>query len=77
MILLPGRSYGNQDRTASAEDTAFILLPGRSYGNQDLDNAEASSMEILLPGRSYGNQDSPDAIPYDVRRNFTTWEIVR
>ena len=34
-ILLPGRSYGNQDYAAREKRDGIILLPGRSYGNQD------------------------------------------
>ena len=34
-ILLPGRSYGNQDAGVGKTTFAKILLPGRSYGNQD------------------------------------------
>ena len=34
-ILLPGRSYGNQDREVLHTAPVAILLPGRSYGNQD------------------------------------------
>ena len=35
-ILLPGRSYGNQDTKRMNRLHQQILLPGRSYGNQDL-----------------------------------------
>ena len=35
MILLPGRSYGNQDGSWWYQTGELILLPGRSYGNQD------------------------------------------
>ena len=34
-ILLPGRSYGNQDTVGEPVSLLPILLPGRSYGNQD------------------------------------------
>ena len=34
-ILLPGRSYGNQDSEQKKDANGVILLPGRSYGNQD------------------------------------------
>ena len=56
-ILLPGRSYGNQDYAAREKRDGIILLPGRSYGNQDSDGHTLSASRILLPGRSYGNQD--------------------
>ena len=35
VILLPGRSYGNQDTNPFVAIDWIILLPGRSYGNQD------------------------------------------
>ena len=35
IILLPGRSYGNQDPSHLHQLQGTILLPGRSYGNQD------------------------------------------
>ena len=56
-ILLPGRSYGNQDLYVFLTYSGFILLLGRSYGNQDLDPVIEHMQNILLPGRSYGNQD--------------------
>ena len=57
-ILLPGRSYGNQDRLIVTLPSDLILLPGRSYGNQDGTAIISSKVKILLPGRSYGNQDT-------------------
>ena len=56
-ILLPGRSYGNQDKELAGYHRFLILLPGRSYGNQDQTADTAAIPSILLPGRSYGNQD--------------------
>ena len=35
-ILLPGRSYGNQDSSTVPGTTLMILLPGRSCGNQSV-----------------------------------------
>ena len=56
-ILLPGRSYGNQDYDVVLHLWDKILLPGRSYGNQDALMRDFARGIILLPGRSYGNQD--------------------
>ena len=57
IILLPGRSYGNQDMESLRNTELIILLPGRSYGNQDPSHLHQLQGTILLPGRSYGNQD--------------------
>ena len=57
-ILLPGRSYGNQDLAGELAILTVILLPGRSYGNQDFEASPLKNQTILLPGRSYGNQDT-------------------
>ena len=60
-ILLPGRSYGNQDCILFSSCRKRILLPGRSYGNQDNKIPYKDDVIILLPGRSYGNQDMQQA----------------
>ena len=55
-ILLPGRSYGNQDVCQLGEWLYKILLPGKSYGNQDDTGVPEDLIQILLPGRLCGNQ---------------------
>ena len=50
-ILLPGRSYGNQDICSNVSGFMIILLPGRSYGNQDTLTPVRPVSSILLSMR--------------------------